>query len=102
MAAQSSLKSHNEVCFLSPSLLLQLSNSVQNFKAGQVSEHLQEWVQLTSDPEILRIVQGDIILFESEPPERQTVRKCNVVGETKNLMHEEVFKYARKENYRRN
>ena len=84
-------QSHNEVCFLSPSLLLQLSNSVKNFKAGQLSEHFQEWVQLTSDPEILRIVQGDIILFESEPPQRQTVRQCNVVGETKALMQKELL-----------
>ena len=64
---------------------------MKNFQAGQVSEHLHEWEQLTSDPEILQIVEGDIIRFESEPPERQTARQCNVSEETKVLMDEELL-----------
>ena len=90
-SVHSDLKSQTEVCFLSPSLLLSISNSMKNFQAGQVSEHLHEWEQLTSDPEILQIVEGDIIRFESEPPERQTARQCNVSEETKVLMDEELL-----------
>ena len=63
---------------------------MHNFTAGMVSAHLSQWLLLTSDPEILRIVQGDVIRFISEPPERQVVRKCSVSAETANRMNEEI------------
>ena len=47
---------------------------MNHFTAGQVSDHLSAWEELTSDPEILQIVQGDTIVFSSDPPERQVVR----------------------------
>ena len=67
-----------------------LRDLVKAFQAGQVSECLHEWEMLTSDPEILQIVNGDTIAFESEPPEKTSARKCNVSSETKLKMDAEV------------
>ena len=76
-----------EVCTYSLSVL---NNLVENFQAGQVSQHFHEWEKLTSDPEILRIVAGDTITFESEPPVQYSVKNCNVSSETKALMDQEI------------
>ena len=78
-----------EVC-LPYSFTFNLSLLMKRFTAGLVSKHLLHWQALTSDPEILRIVQGDIIKFNGTPPERQVVRQCNVSPETKALMNEEI------------
>ena len=67
--------------------MLELMN---HFTAGQVSDHLSAWEELTSDPEILQIVQGDTIVFSSDPPERQVVRKCAVSQDTEHLMDKEI------------
>ena len=67
-----------------------LRDLVKVFHAGQVSECLHEWEMLTSDPEILQIVNGDTIAFESEPPEKTSARKCNVSSETKLRLDAEV------------
>ena len=40
---------------------------VQSFKAGQIAKYVHQWELLTSDPEILDIVQGAHIDFEYMP-----------------------------------
>lgn len=40
---------------------------VKGFKAGQIANCVHQWKMLTSDPEILDIVQGAHIQFESIP-----------------------------------
>ena len=85
-----SVQLKSTVCFISSTLKLQMLELMNNFTAGQVSEHLAAWEELTSDPEILQIVQGDIINFSSDPPERQVVRKCNVSQETETSMDKEI------------
>ena len=86
---QKVLQVKTEVC-LPYSFIFNLSLLMKSFSAGLVSEHLLHWQALTSDPEILRIVQGDIIKFNRNPPQRQVVRQCNVSPETKAFMNEEI------------
>ena len=77
--------------------LVSLHNSIKNFKAGNVSNCYQEWLQLTSDPEILQIVRGDTISFVSEPPQKSVVKRCNVSKDTKRLMDTEIESMLQKE-----
>ena len=44
-------------------LLNSLTNKPDNFKGGQISEHLKNWKQITGDPSILNMVRGSIIDF---------------------------------------
>ena len=53
-------------------------------------------MQLTSDPEILQIVQGDTISFVSEPPQKSVVKRCNVSKDTKRLMDAEIESMLKK------
>ena len=84
------MQSQSEVCFLPYFLISQIRDDMKNFTAGKLSQHLSDWQELTSDPEILTIVQGDFISFVSDPPLRQVVRQCNVSEETKLQMHERI------------
>ena len=78
---------NSQVC---PNLLFNLSELVNNFKAGNVANHLHEWQKYTSDPEILQIVKGDTITFEGSIPENSFARNCNVSPATKRSMDEEI------------
>ena len=77
-----------EVCLISR---FNLTCLMKKFEAGQISKYLSEWEKLTSDPEILQIVAGDIITFDNDPPEKSVTRKCNVSTETKVSMDEEIL-----------
>ena len=44
-----------------------LQHRVKTFSAGQISQFLTNWRDITSDPYILNIVSGDIIEFDSVP-----------------------------------
>ena len=46
--------------------MFNLKELMPKFEAGQISKCLSEWQKLTSDPEILQIVAGDVITFENE------------------------------------
>ena len=67
-----------------------LTDLMNNYKAGQVSHCLHEWQALTSDPEILRIVKGDYITLTTMPPTVHTARRCKVSPETEALMGQEI------------
>ena len=70
---------------------------MEKFKAGQVAEYLHKWQTMTSDPEILQMVTGDLISFVSDPPERNITRKCNVSKDTRELMDVEIQKMLEKD-----
>ena len=44
-----------------------LQQGAKEFKAGQVKEHISNWNQITSDPEVLQNIAGAKILFVREP-----------------------------------
>ncbi len=71
----------------------------KQFRAGQVAlpKHVLEWEKLTSDPEIIQIVKGDIIRFEMPPPEKTTAKPCNVSPENKELIDLEIRDMFEKE-----
>ena len=73
-----------------PVFLNNLNVLMKNFKAGQVALHFNEWESLTSDPEILQIVQGDVIHFTDDPPVVHETRKCGVSPDTHTLMDTEI------------
>ena len=41
---------------------------VKGFKGGQLRFYFKHWENITSDPEILTIVRGDVLDFISVPP----------------------------------
>ncbi|CAB4001403.1 Hypothetical predicted protein [Paramuricea clavata] len=45
-----------------------LEKEVSNFQAGQIKKFSHEWSKITSDPDILSMVQGDHITFEGQVP----------------------------------
>ena len=48
------------------------------FQAGKIATRLLEWKRLTSDPEILRMVSGDVIEFDGDVPSKHFAQKCNI------------------------
>ena len=76
-----------QVC---PISLFNLYENLQKYEAGQVALCYEEWVKYTSDPEILRIVEGDFITFIGTCPQNSIVRNCNVSDETRESMHVEI------------
>ena len=48
---------------LRPALLY----DVNNFKAGQIKDHILYWRELTSDPSVLDVIEGCKIEFDDEP-----------------------------------
>ena len=45
---------------------------MSNFQAGQIKKFSHEWSKITSDPDILSMVQGDHINFEGKIPVQHT------------------------------
>ena len=58
---------------------------VKGFKAGQIANCVHQWKMLTSDPEILDIVQGAHIQFESIPIENKMTYLCLIYSVRQNL-----------------
>ena len=74
-----------------PEFVDNLNVLMKNFQAGQLSLHLSEWESLTSDPEVLQIVRGDVINFTDEPPVVHNARQCGVSPDTHILMDNEIY-----------
>ena len=53
--------------YLSSNLVKVSQEKVKAFRAGQITQYYDQWKQLTSDPEILDIVQGAHIDLEQLP-----------------------------------
>ncbi len=51
---------------------------VTNFHAGQISNYLHAWQELTSDPEILETVSGQFIEFEIQPIQTSMPVQCQL------------------------
>ena len=60
---------------------------VQNFKAGQIAKYVHQWELLTSDPEILGIVQSAHIDFE-HMPEQQVPPMSNYFSQSETKLIE--------------
>ena len=54
--------------FVKPELIPYLMKNVALFQAGQISKFYKEWEKLSSDPEILEMVQGTTIIFSGKCP----------------------------------
>lgn len=63
---------------------------MNEFEGGEISRHIKEWEYLTSDPEILQVVRGDIIVFDKYPPVKHQARPCLVSKENEILMDYEI------------
>ena len=57
--------------FLDETLILYLKNGVVTFSAGQISQYIDNWRKIRSDPYILNIVSSDTIEFVSHPAIQQ-------------------------------
>ena len=66
--------------FLHKSLIPYLKNRVATFLAGQISQYVENWKKIPSDPYILNIVLGDTIEFVSEPPAQQRYPPNSISG----------------------
>ena len=51
-------------CISDTNIIRIAKQKVQTFKSGQIEKYVHQWELLTSDPEILDIVQGAHIDFE--------------------------------------
>ena len=71
-------------------MLFNLDENVKKFEAGQVANYLGEWKKYTSDPEILQIVNGDIINFVESAPENAVAHSRNVSDETRVAINKEI------------
>lgn len=69
---------------------------VENFKAGQISEHINQWQKLTSDRRILNIVKGDSIDFESSPPVKHFSKNAKFSMEEDKFIKSEITKLLNK------
>ena len=72
--------------------LFTFNGFVTKFVGGKVAwpDHVKQWEKLTSDPEILQIIKGDIIKFVSEPPAKHQARPCLVSHDNEKLIDREV------------
>ena len=84
--------SSNEVNTLSyiKSMLERLNEHVKNFVGGQICSHLMEWKKLTSDPEILDIVKGAHIEFDSLPFQKFVPSQIRFSNSEIDIIEEEI------------
>ena len=61
-----------------------------------MKKSLENWKHLTSDKEILQVIEGDIIEFESTPPERHSYNAKFSESEIE-LVDLEILKLLQKE-----
>ncbi len=73
-----------------------LNNRVKSFAAGQIQSHLNEWQLLTSDEEILNVIRGDSIEFDSIPPIQHFCRNKKVSEHNAQLIDLEIEKLLKK------
>ena len=73
-----------------------LENEVKNFRAGQLSLHLQKWHEITSDNEVLSTIEGLKLDFNSTPKTNKIKKNQFSKSETE-LMDQEVQKLLSKD-----
>ena len=62
----------------------------KNFKGGQLCLHLNAWQRLTSDKNILDIIEGDKIEFINEHPIRHTAINPIFSERERKLIHKKI------------
>ena len=74
-----------------------LSLKVQCFKAGNISNYYSKWMELTSDPEVLHTVKGQLIEFTTTPYQHQAPAEKKFSAEESNIIQCEINKLLQKE-----
>lgn len=67
-----------------------LNLKVENFSAGQLSEHLSNWKCITSDQSILESIAGEKIEFDTVPPLQMVLPQNSVSKEHKEKVDIEI------------
>ena len=70
---------------------------VHTFKGGQIRHYIRTWEALTSDQEILNIVKGDSIDFDSPPPDRHFVYNTKILDLHRDLLRTEITELLSKD-----
>ena len=74
-----------------------LSLKVQCFKAGNISNYYSKWMELTSDPEVLHTVKGQLIEFTTAPYQHQAPAEKKFSAGESNIIQCEINKLLQKE-----
>ena len=61
-----------------------------NFQAGQISQHLDQWQEITNDREILKMVQGANIDFTETPVQEKPSKQLNFSAEQNQAIDDEI------------
>ena len=69
-------------------LIKDLHHKVNCFEAGRISQCIDEWRKITSDPEILDMVNGYTIELIDGPPPHNNQSKYDFSRSIKKLLHE--------------
>ena len=67
-----------------------LNSRVENFSAGQLSDHLSNWKCITSDQSILDSISGEKIEFDTVPPLQTVLPQNSVSRELKEKVDNEI------------
>ena len=73
-----------------------LLSQIQSFKAGSISKCYSRWLDLTSDPEVLSAVKGQLIEFTSTPHQDRFQHKRNSVQRKALLFSLRLTNYFRR------
>ena len=74
-----------------------LSLKIQCFKSGNISNFFSKWLELTSDPEVLKTVKGQSIGFTTTPYQDQVPAQKKFSAEESNIIQCEINKLLQKE-----
>ena len=81
---------------LLPDLIDLLKYKQDTFKAGCISKHFDEWVKLTNDQEILEMVSGTLIEFDTIPTQTM-IAKSNVAPDKGKFVEKEISSLLQKD-----
>lgn len=72
-------------------------SQIQSFKAGSISKCYSTWLDLTSDPEVLSTVKGQLIEFTSTPYQDRVPTQKKFSAEESTIIQSEINKLLQKE-----
>ena len=73
-----------------------LLSKINNFRGGQLENHVRQWRKLTNDPNILSIISGDKTEFVDAPMIQHKARSPKFSDEEINLIKDEIDKLLSK------
>ena len=74
-----------------------LLSQIQSFKAGSISKCYSRWLDLTSDPEVLSMVKGQLIEFTLTPYQHRVPTQKIISAEESTTIQSEINKFLQKE-----